>query len=212
MRPCSCHPIKADHCRHSPLILSSQAALSRKLALWASLPDSSSPGTARIPISSCGRFFQSRRQAHLPPGFNWVHQTVTDLDFAALGGPVNGAVTTNLTDFYNGGGPARLCSRLSPLRPRRPSGSTLSAAMSPTNGKATDRLTLSLNLRMESYRNPTCDTNCFLAPELDLHRRGRPDSGGYALQSVPDRRPTLRLSQHADGDLGTENRNCLASL
>ena len=27
--------------------------------------------------------------------------------------------------------------------------------------KVTDRLTVSLNLRMENYANPTCDTNCF---------------------------------------------------
>jgi hypothetical protein len=37
-------------------------------------------------------------------GFSWVHDTVTDLDFNALGGPIHGAITTNLSDFFNGGG------------------------------------------------------------------------------------------------------------
>jgi hypothetical protein len=94
-------------------------------------------------------------------GFNWVHQTVTDLDFAALGGPVNGAVTTNLTDFYNGGGPSTSLFQAFPSSPEATIRFNTFGGYVADEWKATDRLTLSLNLRMESYRNPTCDTNCF---------------------------------------------------
>ncbi|MGD1096619.1 MAG: hypothetical protein ABSB35_32075 [Bryobacteraceae bacterium] len=62
-------------------------------------------------------------------GFSGLHDNVTDLDFEALGDPIYGAITTNLTDFFNGGGPES--SLIKPFLPRRNKGfaSTPMAAM-----------------------------------------------------------------------------------
>ena len=38
-------------------------------------------------------------------GITWVHDNVTDLSFSAIGGPIHGLVNTDITDFFNGGGP-----------------------------------------------------------------------------------------------------------
>ena len=46
-----------------------------------------------------------RGQHTFRAGFSWLHDTITDLDFQALAGPINGAITTTLSDFFNGGGP-----------------------------------------------------------------------------------------------------------
>ncbi len=94
-------------------------------------------------------------------GFSWLHDNITDLDFQALGGPINGALNTTLTDFFNGGG-----SNTS-LTQAFPSASEAGLRFNTYGGyvaddwKVNDRLTVSLNLRMESYASPTCDTNCF---------------------------------------------------
>jgi hypothetical protein len=97
-------------------------------------------------------------------GYSWVHQTVSDLDFSSIGGPIYGALNTNLVDFFNGGGGASSSSYLNQAFPTSPE----NGIRFNTNGgyiaddwKATDRLTVSLNLRLESYANPTCDQNCF---------------------------------------------------
>jgi outer membrane receptor protein involved in Fe transport len=94
-------------------------------------------------------------------GISWVHDTVTDLDFSALGGPINGAITTSIGDFFNGGGPS------TSLFQGFPSASEEGIKFNTLGGyvaddwKVTDRLTVSLNLRLEHYSNPTCDSNCF---------------------------------------------------
>ena len=94
-------------------------------------------------------------------GFSWLHDNITDLDFEALGGPIHGAITTNLTDFFNGGGPE------SSLFQAFPSSSEQELRFNTFGGyvaddwKVAERLTVSLNLRMENYANPTCDSNCF---------------------------------------------------
>ena len=94
-------------------------------------------------------------------GFTWVHQTVTDLDFAALGGPFNGIIATNLTDFYNGGGHSTSLTQAFPSSPEQGIKFNTLGGYVADDWKVTDRLTVSLNLRMENYANPTCDTNCF---------------------------------------------------
>ena len=94
-------------------------------------------------------------------GFSWLHQTVTDLDFAALGGPINGLITTNLTDFYNGGGPSTSLTQAFPSSPEEGIKFNTLGGYVADDWKVTDRLTVSLNLRLENYANPTCDTNCF---------------------------------------------------
>jgi Carboxypeptidase regulatory-like domain/TonB-dependent Receptor Plug Domain len=94
-------------------------------------------------------------------GFSWLHWSVTDLDFAAIGGPINGEVSTNLTDFYNGGGPATALLQAFPSSPEQGLRFNTFGSYVADDWKASDRLTVSLNLRLEAYPNPTCDANCF---------------------------------------------------
>ena len=94
-------------------------------------------------------------------GFVWVHDTVTDLDFNALGGPIHGAITTNLTDFFNGGGKSTSLNQAFPSSPEEGIRFNIYGGYIADDWKPSDRLTVSMNLRLESYANPTCDSNCF---------------------------------------------------
>lgn len=92
-------------------------------------------------------------------GFSWLHDDVTEL---SLGEYVNGRVTvSSLADFYNGGG------RNSQVQLRFPSATEQPLRFNTFGGyisddwKVSDRLTLSLNLRLENYANPTCAHDCF---------------------------------------------------
>ena len=94
-------------------------------------------------------------------GITWVHQTVTDLDFAALGGPVNGLITTSLPDFFNGGGASTSLNQAFPSASEEGIKFNTLGGYIADDWKVSDRLTVSLNLRLEHYANPTCETNCF---------------------------------------------------
>ncbi len=94
-------------------------------------------------------------------GVTWVHQTVTDLDFNALGGPIHGQITTNLTDFFNGGGASTSLLQAFPTSPEEGIKFNTLGGYVADDWKISDRLTVSLNLRLEHYANPTCDSNCF---------------------------------------------------
>ncbi len=94
-------------------------------------------------------------------GISWVHQSVTDLDFNALAGPIHGQITTNLSDFYNGGGPNTYLLQAFPSSPEADIRFNTLGGYVADDWKVTDRLTVSLNLRLENYANPTCDSNCF---------------------------------------------------
>jgi hypothetical protein len=94
-------------------------------------------------------------------GISWLHDTVTDLDFNALGGPINGNVGTNLLDFYNGGGPSTSLVQGFPSSPEQAIKFNTLGGYVADDWKVTDRLTVSLNLRLEHYADPTCDNNCF---------------------------------------------------
>ncbi len=94
-------------------------------------------------------------------GFTWVHDTVTDLDFNALAGPIYGALTTNLSDFFNGGGASSSLLQAFPSSPEEGIKFNTYGGYIADDWKVTDRLTVSLNLRLENYANPTCDSNCF---------------------------------------------------
>ena len=94
-------------------------------------------------------------------GFSWLHDNITDLDFEALGGPIHGAITTNLTDFFNGGGPETALNQAFPSSPEQGLKFNTFGGYVADDWKISDRLTVSLNLRMENYANPACDTNCF---------------------------------------------------
>lgn len=95
-------------------------------------------------------------------GFSWLHDTMTDLDFP--GGPAygsTGAIVTTLSDFFNGGGPDTSLAQSFPSSSEEGFRFNTMAGYVADDWKATDRLTISMNLRIESYFNPTCDANCF---------------------------------------------------
>ncbi|HEX4164088.1 MAG TPA: hypothetical protein VHZ55_01320, partial [Bryobacteraceae bacterium] len=94
-------------------------------------------------------------------GFSWLHDNVTDLDFQGTGGPLHGAITTNLADFFNGGGPNTSLNQAFPSSPEEGIRLNTMGGYIADDWKATDRLTVSLNLRLEHYANPSCDSNCF---------------------------------------------------
>lgn len=94
-------------------------------------------------------------------GFSWLHDNITDLDFEGVGGPINGSITTTLTDFFNGGGANTSLSQAFPSSPEQGLRFNTFGGYIADDWKVTDRLTLSLNLRLENYANPTCDSNCF---------------------------------------------------
>jgi hypothetical protein len=94
-------------------------------------------------------------------GFSWLHDTITDLDFQGLAGPINGGITTTLTDFFNGGGASTSLNQAFPSSLEQGLRFNTYGGYIADDWKATGNLTLSLNLRLESYASPTCDANCF---------------------------------------------------
>ena len=94
-------------------------------------------------------------------GFTWVHDSVTDLDFSALGGPIHGSLVTNLNDFFNGGGSSTSLFQGFPSSPEQGIKFNIFGGYIADDWKVNNNLTVSLNLRLESYANPTCDSNCF---------------------------------------------------
>lgn len=94
-------------------------------------------------------------------GFSWLHDNITDLDFQALAGPINGAITTTLGDFFNGGGPGTSLSQAFPSSAEQGLRLNTYGGYVADDWKVNQHLTVSLNLRMESYASPTCDSNCF---------------------------------------------------
>jgi hypothetical protein len=97
----------------------------------------------------------------LRAGFSWLHNNVTDLDFQALAGPINGAINTTLSDFFNGGGPSTSLNQAFPSSPEEAIRLNTYGGYVADDWRVSDRLTVSLNLRLESYASPTCETNCF---------------------------------------------------
>ena len=94
-------------------------------------------------------------------GFSWLHDSITDLDFEALAGPINGSVTTTIGDFFNGGGPSTSLQQAFPSSPEEGIRFNTYGGYLADDWKVSRHLTVSLNLRLESYQNPTCDANCF---------------------------------------------------
>jgi hypothetical protein len=94
-------------------------------------------------------------------GFSWLHWTITDLDFDSIDGPTHGEIETTLNDFFNGGGPSSLLWQTFPSSPEQGIRFNTFGGYVADDWKVSNRLTVSLNLRMEHYPNPTCDSNCF---------------------------------------------------
>ncbi len=107
-------------------------------------------------------------------GFSWLHENVTDLDFPSLGGPVNGAVDTTLANFFAGGGAGTNLFQGFPSTDEAGFRYNTIGGYVADDWKVNNRLTLSLNLRMEHYASPTCDTNCF--SRLASSFTGAPDA------------------------------------
>lgn len=92
-------------------------------------------------------------------GFSWLHTTTTDLGFS---GYVNGRVYPgSLTQFYNGGGATSYITQRFPTSTEQGILFNTFGGYIADDWKVTDRLTVSLNLRLENYSNPTCMANCF---------------------------------------------------
>ena len=94
-------------------------------------------------------------------GITWLHDTITDRDFAGVGGPIYGAVSTSLTDFFNGGGASTTLTQAFPSALERTMRFSTLGGYVADDWKASDSVTVSLNLRFEHYANPTCDGRCF---------------------------------------------------
>ncbi len=94
-------------------------------------------------------------------GFSWLHWTVTDLDFASIDGPTHGEIETNLGDFFNGGGPSSILWQTFPSSLEEGIRMNTFGGYLADDWKVNSRLTVSLNLRLEHYPNPTCDNSCF---------------------------------------------------
>ncbi len=106
-------------------------------------------------------FSHVRGKHTLRAGFSWLHDDVTDLDFQALGGPIYGAITTNLSDFFNGAGPNTSLDQAFPSSQEQGLRYNTFGGYVADDWKVSNALTISLNLRLESYANPTCEANCF---------------------------------------------------
>jgi hypothetical protein len=111
-------------------------------------------------------------------GYSWLHANVTALDFESVGGPIHGAITTNLTDFFNGGGPDTSLSQAFPGSPEQDIRLDTMGGYIADDWKVTNRLTVSLNLRLEHYANPSCSANCF--SRLTSAFTGAPDPNAAA--------------------------------
>jgi len=83
------------------------------------------------------------------------------LDFSSIGGPIHGEITTNLTDFFNGGGPTTSITQAFPTSTEAYLKFNTYGGYVADDWKVTSQLTVSLNLRLENYSNPTCESNCF---------------------------------------------------
>ena len=82
---------------------------------------------------------------------------------------------------------ARLSTRLFPSRPKRGIRFNTYAGYVADDWKVTDRLTVSLNLRLESYLSPTCDNNCFSRLNSQFTGTPTPGAGNYRITSSSSR-------------------------
>lgn len=121
-------------------------------------------------------------------GFSWLHQNVTDLDFSGVGGPINGALQTSLSDFFNGGGAATSLNQAFPSSLVEHLKFNTFGGYLADDLKLSSRLTISLNLRFENYANPTCEANCFARLSTQFTGIPNPAAGAtpYNLLVVPN--------------------------
>ncbi len=119
-------------------------------------------------------------------GFSWLHDNVSELGFQEN---VNGWIhVASLQEFFNGGGPNSYIQQNFPTASEQPFAFNTFAGYLADDWKATDRLTVSLNLRLENYGNPTCGHNCFA-------RLATPFTGAAADVNTPYNKSIL-YNQH----------------
>jgi len=94
-------------------------------------------------------------------GFSGLHDAITALDFTAAGGPIHGVLVTDLADFFNGAGPATSLTQAFPTAGEEALSFLTIGGYLADDWKVNERLTVSLNLRLEHYSNPTCKADCF---------------------------------------------------
>jgi hypothetical protein len=91
-------------------------------------------------------------------GISWLHDNLTDLTFEENR---YGLVSTNQTDFFNGGGGSTALNQYFPSSSEQGYVFQTLGGYVADDWKVSDSLTISLNLRLEHYANPTCDSSCF---------------------------------------------------
>ena len=106
-------------------------------------------------------FSHVRGRHTLRAGISFLHDYVNDLDFEAIGGPIHGEVVTTLSDLFNGGGSATTLTQAFPSSPQQRFVLKTLGGYVADDWKVSDRLTVSLNLRLEHYANPYCESACF---------------------------------------------------
>ncbi len=143
---------------------------------WGEPPDFFFPQGRRVfQYQVLDDFSHIRGKHTFRAGFSWLHNNVTDLDFNSLGGPIHGFVNTSLSDFFNGGGPNTSLLQAFPSSPQEGLRFNTYGGYVADDWKVSPNLTVSLNLRLESYASPTCDSNCF--SRLTTAFTGSPDPG-----------------------------------
>jgi hypothetical protein len=91
-------------------------------------------------------------------GISWLHDNLTDLTFQEN---LHGLVSTNQLDFFNGGGGSTALNQYFPSSPEQGYVFQTFGGYVADDWKVSDSLTVSLNLRLEHYANPSCDASCF---------------------------------------------------
>jgi hypothetical protein len=92
-------------------------------------------------------------------GVSWLHDSVTELGLSEY---THGLITVgSLTQFYNGGGATSQIIERFPTSTEEPILFNTFGGYAADDWRVSDRLTLSLNLRLENYANPVCAHNCF---------------------------------------------------
>jgi len=109
-------------------------------------------------------------------GISWLHDDITDLDFEAVGGPIHGELVTTISDLFNGGGPASTLTQAFPSSPQQGFVLSTLGGYVADDWKVSDRFTVSLNLRLEHYADPSCPAGCFSRLAAPFNANGNPSA------------------------------------
>lgn len=134
-------------------------------------------------------------------GFSWLHDNVTELGFGEL---LNGWLTINsMADFYQGFGASSTFAQRFPSATEQPFRFNTFGGYVADDWKVRENLTVSMNLRLESYTNPTCDHNCFARLAYSFTGAQSTLQSSHPLQSARG------VSQYSGSGLGTAAGHCV---